>query len=190
MNHDDDHDGMDGGKDEWEVLGLEKRIDLENLKRVFERLDLNKDGKIDVEELQAMYEDLGYKPRKQTEYGVSEVEDVIWEVDEDANGYIDWDNFVQLYMRCRKDKSGKEPTRLYNLIEFMVCDKDGGGTMSEDECMEILFHRFGKEQMKEMTDKLFKHNSDEAEKEFSYTEFLQLVDDKNGILGQAAKKGR
>jgi calmodulin len=90
-----------------------------------------------------MYEELGYKPRKQTEYGVSEVEDIIWEVDEDANGYIDWENFVQMYIRCRKDKSGKEPTRLYNLIEFMVCDKDGGGTMSEDECMEILFHRFG-----------------------------------------------
>lgn len=65
------------------------------------------------------------------------------QVDEDANGYIDWENFVQLYIRCRKDKSGKEPKRLYNLIEFMVCDKDGGGTMSEDECMEILFHRFG-----------------------------------------------
>jgi hypothetical protein len=64
-------------------------------------------------------------------------------VDEDANGYIDWENFVQLYVRCRKDKSGREPTRMYNLIEFMVCDKDGGGTMSEDECMEILFHRFG-----------------------------------------------
>lgn len=48
----------------------------------------------------------------------------------------------------------------------------------------------GKEQMKIMTDQLFKHNMDEAEKEFSYTEFLQLVDPGNGILGQAAKKGR
>ena len=27
----------------------------------------------------------------------------------------------------------------------MICDKDGGGTMDEDECMEILYHRFGKE---------------------------------------------
>ena len=40
---------------------------------------------------------------------------------------------------------GREPTRLFNLVEFMICDKDGGGTMSEDECMEILYHRFGKE---------------------------------------------
>jgi hypothetical protein len=27
-------------QDEWERLGLDKRIDYENLKRVFERLDL------------------------------------------------------------------------------------------------------------------------------------------------------
>ena len=40
---------------------------------------------------------------------------------------------------------GREPSRLFNLVEFMICDKDGGGTMSEDECMEILYHRFGKE---------------------------------------------
>ena len=33
--------------------------------------------------------------------------------------------------------SGKEPRRLYYLIEFMICDKDGGGTMSEDECAEV-----------------------------------------------------
>jgi hypothetical protein len=39
-----------------------------------------RDGKIDKDELQAQYEALGYKPRKQTEYGISEVEDVIWEV--------------------------------------------------------------------------------------------------------------
>ena len=99
------------------------------------------------------------------------------QVDEDGNGWIDWENFVQLYIRCQKDKTGKEPTRLYNLIEFMICDKDGGGTMSEDECMEILYHRFGKEVMKDMTDKLFKRQTVDGQSiEFAYSEFLTLVD--------------
>lgn len=106
---------------------------------------LQKDDRIDKQELKAQYDVLDHKPRPNTEYGLSEVEDIIWEVDEDANGWIDWENFVQLYLRCRKDRTGREPTRLFNLIEFMICDKDGGGTMSEDECMEILYHRFGKE---------------------------------------------
>ena len=29
-----------------------------------------------------------------------------------------------------------EPKRLFNLIEFMINDKDGGGTINEDEMME------------------------------------------------------
>jgi hypothetical protein len=39
-----------------------------------------KDGRIDIEELESQYSNLGYKSRKMTEYGCSEVEDVIWEV--------------------------------------------------------------------------------------------------------------
>jgi len=64
----------------------------------------------------------------------------------------------------------------------MICDKDGGGTMSEDECMEILYHRFGKDVMTELVNKLFKHSQDEGEKEFTFTEFLHLVDPNTGIL--------
>lgn len=52
---------------------------------------------------------LEHKPRKTTEYGLSEIEDIIWEVDEDANGWIDWENFVQLYIRCRKDRTVAPP---------------------------------------------------------------------------------
>jgi hypothetical protein len=42
-------------QEEWEKLGLEKRIDYDNLKRVFERLDTKEDKRIDQEELSAMY---------------------------------------------------------------------------------------------------------------------------------------
>jgi hypothetical protein len=66
--------------EEWERLGLDKRVDWENLSRVFERLDLKKDGRIDKEELGEMFSSLGHRPRKNTEYGLSEVEDIIWEV--------------------------------------------------------------------------------------------------------------
>eukprot|EP00961_Rhodomonas_salina_P140453 1889973-Rhodomonas_salina.1 len=90
--------------DEWERMGLDKRIEYDNLRRVFERLDLKKDDRIDKQELKAQYDVLDHKPRPNTEYGLSEVEDIIWEVDEDANGWIDWENFVQLYLRCRKDR--------------------------------------------------------------------------------------
>lgn len=41
LDYDDDKEGAEDGKEQWEMLGLEKRIDYENLQRVFERLDLN-----------------------------------------------------------------------------------------------------------------------------------------------------
>ena len=46
---------IDRAQEEWEALGLEKRIDYDNLKRVFERLDLKRDGRIDPEELADTY---------------------------------------------------------------------------------------------------------------------------------------
>jgi len=88
---------------------------------------------------------------------MTEAEDIIWENDEESDGYIEWSTFVQAYLRCKRDKSGKEPRRLYNLIVFMICDKDGGGTMSEDECAEVLFNRFGRSALAaDMSEKLFK----------------------------------
>mmetsp|Transcript_70387 Transcript_70387/g.187577 ORF Transcript_70387/g.187577 Transcript_70387/m.187577 type:complete len:128 (-) Transcript_70387:266-649(-) len=112
------------------------RTELESMKRVFERLDKKNDGKIDRDEIEQQLDLLGYKPKRKTDFGTSEVEDMIWEVDDDCDGKIDWDNFVHLYTRCRRDKTGCEPNRLYNLIEFMINDKDGGGTINEDEMME------------------------------------------------------
>ena len=111
-----------------------------------------------------------YRPRKTTDYGNSEVEDIIWEVDEDCDGLVDWNNFVLMYCapatpllvsyvyliivllppparvcnhssryyRCRSDKSGCEPKRRFTLAEFMIYDKDGSGTVNEDECMEMM----------------------------------------------------
>jgi len=75
---------------------------------VFERLDRKNDGKIDKQEIAKQFEVLGYKPKKSTDYGTSEVEDMIWEVDDDCDGMIDWENFVRLYVRCRRDKTGQE----------------------------------------------------------------------------------
>mmetsp|Transcript_34788 Transcript_34788/g.78583 ORF Transcript_34788/g.78583 Transcript_34788/m.78583 type:complete len:171 (+) Transcript_34788:302-814(+) len=101
----------------------------------------------------------------------SEVEDIIWETDEDGDGLIDWENFVLLYGRARCDKKSKEPRRLFNLIDFMMCDKDAGGTIDEDECLEILYRRYGKRAMEKLQDKLLKMFG----REIDYGEFVELV---------------
>merc|ERR1711998_531125 len=48
-------------------------------------------------------------------------------------------------------QTGLEPRKLFNVVEFMMHDEDSSGTIDMDECMEILFRRFGKEQLEERT---------------------------------------
>ena len=65
-----------------------------------------------------------------------------------------------MFERCRGDKTGLEPRKLFNVVEFMMHDKDASGTIDMDECMEILFRRFGKDQLEERTNEFFKHDTD------------------------------
>ena len=78
----------------------------------------------------------------------ADVEDMIWEVDEDCDRCIDWEEFQSMFYRVRHDKTGWEPRRFFTVVEFMMHDKDMSGTIDMDECMEILFRRFGKEQVR------------------------------------------
>ena len=80
------------------------------------------------------------------------------------------------YIRSRNDTTRSEPRRLYNLTEFMICDKDGGGTMSEDECSEILYTRFGRSALaNEQTKDLFQKAGAKADN-LTYQQFLKILE--------------
>ena len=119
--------------------------EIESLKRVFDQLDTNKDNKIDFDELNDQLIKLDYRAKR------VEVEDMIWEVDEDCDHCVSWEEFKLMFSRCRSDRTGLEPRKLFNVVEFMMHDKDSSGTIDMDECMEILFRRFGKDQLEERT---------------------------------------
>uniref|UniRef100_A0A6U7DPL6 EF-hand domain-containing protein n=1 Tax=Haptolina brevifila TaxID=156173 RepID=A0A6U7DPL6_9EUKA len=142
--------------------------ELESLRRVFEHLDTNKDQKIDFKELDAQLKKLDYQAKR------VEVEDMIWEVDEDCDHCVSWDEFKLMFHRCRQDKTGLEPRKLFNVVEFMMHDKDSSGTIDMDECMEILFRRFGKEQLEERTNDFFKHDTD-GDNAISFAEFQKQM---------------
>mmetsp|Transcript_31451 Transcript_31451/g.68749 ORF Transcript_31451/g.68749 Transcript_31451/m.68749 type:complete len:204 (-) Transcript_31451:562-1173(-) len=141
--------------------------ELESLQRVFDRLDRKADKKIDAEELFEYLKFLGHKCKK------AEVEDMIWEVDEDCDRCVAWDEFKTMFYRVRNDKSGFEPRRLFNVVEFMMHDKDCSGTIDMDECMEILFRRFGKELLESKV-KEFMSKDEDGDNDITFTEFLQM----------------
>ena len=99
---------------------------------------------------------------------------MIWEVDEDCDGHISWDEFKAMFYRVRHDKTGWEPRRLFNVVEFMMHDKDASGTIDMDECMEILFRRFGKDQLEQRTNDFFKHDTD-GDNTISFQEFQKQM---------------
>ena len=78
-----------------------------------------------------------------------------------------------MFYRVRHDKSGWEPRRLFNVVEFMMHDKDMSGTIDMDECMEILFRRFGKEQLEAKVAE-FMQNDEDGDNDISFTEFLEM----------------
>ena len=136
----------------------------ESLRRVFDQLDKNKDGKVDFKDLNDQLIKLDYRAKR------VEVEDMIWEVDEDCDHAVSWEEFRLAFYRCRTDKTGLEPRKLFNVVEFMMHDKDSSGTIDMDECMEILFRRFGKDQLEERTNDFFKHDTD-GDNAISFAEF-------------------
>ena len=73
----------------------------------------------------------------------SEIEDMIWEVDEDCDKALTWAEFTAMYERCRSDTTCYEPRSLCNIVEFMMNDKDDSGTVSIDEATNHLYLRHG-----------------------------------------------
>lgn len=76
-----------------------------------------------------------------------EIEEMVWEVDENLDGLVDWEEFKLTYQRNLADSTGLEPCQLFNLIQFMLYDKDGSGKVTIDETMHMLYTRYGKDRL-------------------------------------------
>ncbi|CAL5354767.1 unnamed protein product [Camellia sinensis] len=100
----------------------------EELKQVFNKFDVNGDGKISSSELGSILSSLGYSATD------DELQTMIREVDSDGDGVIDLDEFIELNT---KDIDSNEV--LENLKEaFSVFDIDKNGSISADELQNVL----------------------------------------------------
>ena len=125
-------------------------LTMSNLKRVFKALDLSDDNYIDADELYEACRKLGGKLSRE------EINDVIWEVDDDRNGLLSWNDYLTIYRRSRDDELGFEPKRFYAIVEFLLMDRDCSGEISLDEAMTTIFERQGADNLGDATHGFFK----------------------------------
>eukprot|EP00891_Asterochloris_glomerata_P002825 jgi/Astpho2/2825/fgenesh1_pm.00050_%23_29_t len=140
-----------------------------DLRRAFDTLDKNHDGHIDANELNALFLALGHKTKK------SELEDMIWEVDEDCDQCLTWNEFQAMYHRCNNDKTGFEPRRLFNVVQFVMNDKDSKGHVSLENAMQIMYLRYGRQALDAQLEEIFGTSDLNSGKTLTLTEFLQSL---------------
>ena len=101
---------------------------LQELKEVFKRFDVNGDGKISSSELGSIMGSLGQQPSEE------ELQKMIKEFDSDGDGFINFKEFVEL-----NTKGVDSDEVLENLKDaFSVYDRDGNGSISAEELHEVL----------------------------------------------------
>ena len=104
---------------------------------------------------------------------------MIWEVDENLDGAVDWDEFHLMFQRNIKDKTGLEPFQLFNVVQFMMYDRDNSGNVSVDETMHMLYARYGKDRLESEMRALFGENmgsnGEGGDGSLSFNDYLKAV---------------
>jgi len=96
---------------------------------LFERLDKNNDGSLDVDELYELFRQIGVTG----EQAIIEAKAIISASDTDGSGAIEIDEFKQIWQRKLLTEN-----EAYIHAVFKVLDEDGGGTIDSFELANVL----------------------------------------------------
>ena len=81
-----------------------------------------------------------------------------------------------MFRRNITDKTGLEPFQLFNVVQFLMYDKDFSGEVSVDETMAMLFSRYGKERLEAEMKALFGDRlSTDGDGELTFLDYLHAV---------------
>mmetsp|Transcript_4714 Transcript_4714/g.6068 ORF Transcript_4714/g.6068 Transcript_4714/m.6068 type:complete len:225 (+) Transcript_4714:32-706(+) len=102
--------------------------------------------------------------------------DMIWEADEDIEGSIAYEDIKLVFQRNISDRTGLEPSKLYNLVQFMIFDSNENGKVSVDETMAFLHARYGREGLEFKLKELFGRDMVESGTEGGEIDFLTYLE--------------
>eukprot|EP01134_Creolimax_fragrantissima_P002807 CFRG2807T1 len=139
-------------------------VELKRLKRRYERLDADKNGKISSEEFMQLPE-LANNPL---------VERIIATIDTDNSGDVDFQEFIMaLSIFIRGDKESKLK------FAFRIYDMDGDGFISNGELYAVLKMMVGSNlqdtQLQQIVDKTIMYSDQNGDGKISFEEFCQVI---------------
>lgn len=118
-------------------------------------------------------------------------------MDDDYDSYVSYNEYLTMYKRCISDPNDLEPRKLYNLVTFLMYDKDFKGRVTIEETLQILFVRHGRKNLDEEIKAIFgeeERNKDTSEEpSITYTEYVTKINrralQRQAELARSKKKG-
>lgn len=138
---------------------------LKDWREAFSMFDKNGDDLISAGELGTVMRNLGLNPTEE------DVQKMISDVDKDANGFVDFNEFVSMMLKFQERPV--DPEEQY-LEAFRVFDQDGNGFISPIELQSVmssLGERLSEEEIKDM----IQEADLDKDGQVDYTEFVKVM---------------
>lgn len=103
---------------------------------------------------------------------------MVQEVDDDLDKHVSKVEFEKMYKRCISDASGLEPRKLYNLVVFLMYDKEFKGRVTVEDTLQLLYVRYGRERLDDEIKAIFGDNekTDEGNEKFiEYHDYIEKI---------------
>ena len=75
------------------------------------------------------------------EFTKEELNNLIWECDDNLDGFVSEKEFINMYKKCITDENEEEGKKMFYLIQFLMFDKDEKHEITIEDTLEILCAR-------------------------------------------------
>ncbi|CAG4958991.1 unnamed protein product [Parnassius apollo] len=137
-------------------------------KEAFMLFDKDEDGTITMAELGVVMRSLGQRPSE------TELRDMVKEVDQDGNGTIEFNEFLQMMSKKMRGSDGEDELR----EAFRVFDKNNDGLISSVELRHVMTN-LGERLSEEEVDDMIREADLDGDGMVNYDEFVTILTSKN-----------
>lgn len=169
------------GKSFCELHPENEDAQIERVMETFNVMDVNKDKRIDAEDLSIILKKIG-APKSYIDHA----EDIIWEVCDTHKPWLDKKSLETVVRRVTNDqRSGnmKEPSRLVDIVDFVSKDLDLKGRISARQCILLLHNRFGGRVNSVELRNLFVNNHSAGSSKITFASFVRQVTIRQTLKG-------